>query len=52
MIENKEWQEVIDAPIGHIFKDWFEDDIRCLIKKAQGSLFAYLGIPEIIRSRT
>lgn len=36
MIESKEWQE----------KDWFEDGIRCLIKKGSRSLCAYFGVPK------
>lgn len=46
MIENKEWQEVCDAPNGHIFRDWFEDGIRCLIMRGPCSLVAYVGIPK------
>ena len=46
MIENKEWQEICDAPNGHIFKDWFEHGIRCLIIRGPCSLCAYVGIPK------
>lgn len=44
MIECKEWQEVVNAKYGHIFKDWYEHGIRCLIKQGRTSLFACLGI--------
>lgn len=42
----KTWEEMRKDKSGTIYKDWFEDGIRCLIMRGPASLCAYLGVPE------
>ena len=39
------WEELCKMESGTVLKDWFEDNIRCLILRGPSSLCAYLGIP-------
>jgi hypothetical protein len=40
------WQEVVDAEVGHIFVDKFDEGLRFLIMRGPFHLCAYVGVPE------
>lgn len=38
------WEEMLDMKSGTTLRDWFEGDIRCIIKRSHASLCAYIGV--------
>ena len=42
---NPTWEETALDEVGTIYRDWFENNIRCLVMRGPASLCAYLGIP-------
>lgn len=44
-IQEITFEDVISAPSGTVFADWFEDGIRVVIIRGPAALCCYLGIP-------
>lgn len=42
----KSFEEMAADPVGTIYADWMDEDVRCLIIKGTISLCAYFGIPK------
>jgi hypothetical protein len=40
------WDEVVEAKVGHIFVDRFDEGVRFLIMRGPFHVCAYIGIPE------
>lgn len=38
------WEEMLDMKSGTTLRDWFEEDIRCIIKRSNASICAYIGV--------
>lgn len=52
MEENKTWEElvkdhesIVGKPKSIIYRDWFDEGVRCLIMSGGASLCAYIGVP-------
>jgi hypothetical protein len=39
------WEQMCADELGTIYRDWYEDGVRCLIVRGPGSLCAYVGVP-------
>lgn len=45
ILERPGVREVVDAEMGHIFEDFYENNVRVLIMRGSNSLCAYMGVP-------
>lgn len=41
----KTWEEISKDESGTIYKDWYEDGVRCVIMRGPCALCAYVGVP-------
>jgi hypothetical protein len=39
------WEQMCKDKSGTIYRDWFEDGLRCLVMRGPGALCAYVGVP-------
>jgi hypothetical protein len=43
--KEESWDDVLSAPVGHIFRDKFDEGLRFIVMRGPAALCAYIGVP-------